>query len=122
MAGMTQAEAIATLDARFPTSGAGDYIAWSENGSSESSNLARTAIGATGWAGATAAQPSVKSNANALTSAAATGNATITHWAIYSASTSGTQRTDWTALAASRALITGDTVSVAVGALDITLD
>lgn len=122
MAGMTQAEAVATLDARFPTSGGTDYIAWSENGSSESANLARTAIGATGWAGATAAQPSVKSNANALTSGAASGACTITHWAIYSASSGGTQRTDWTALAASRTLAISDTVSVAIGALDITLD
>ena len=122
MAGFTQAEAVATLDVRFPTTGGGDYIAWSENGTSESANLARTAIGATGWAAATAAQPSVKSNANALTSAAASGAATITHWAIYNASSSGTQRTDWTALAASRTLAISDTVSVAAGALDITLD
>lgn len=122
MTGLSQAECVTTLDARFPTSGAGDYIAWSENGSSESANLARTAIGATGWAAATAAQPSVKANANALTSAAASGGATITHWAVYSAVSSGTQRTDWTALAASRTLIAGDTVSVAAGALHVTLD
>lgn len=122
MAGFTQAECVAILDARFPTSGGGDYIAWSENGTGESSNLARTAIGATGWAAATAAQPSVKSNADDLTSAAASGACTISHWAVFNASASGTQRTEWTALAASRTLASGDTVSVAAGALDVTLD
>jgi hypothetical protein len=98
MTGLTTAESAATLDARFPTSGATDYIAWSVNGTSEFSGLARTAIGATGWAAATSADPSVKANANALTTAATSSSGTITHFAIYSASTAGTQRTDWTAL------------------------
>ena len=100
MPGLTTAEAQATLDARFPTTGATDHIAYSINGTSEFAGLARTAIGATGWAAATAADPSVKANANALTSAAATAtttNATI-YYAVYSASTGGSQRTDWTAL------------------------
>lgn len=122
MAGMTQAEAVATLDARFPTSGSTDHVMWSENGSAESSNLGRMAIGDTGWAGATAAQPSVKSNANDLESPAATGACTITHYAIVSLSSGGTQRTDWTALGASQALGIGDKISVAAGVLDVTLD
>ena len=119
MAGLTNAEAQATLDARFPTTGATDHVAYSANGTSESSAVARTAVGATGWAAATAADPSVKANANALTSAAATGAAT--HFAIYSASTAGTQRTDWTALASSRTVAAGDTLSWAPGALQVTL-
>lgn len=122
MAGLTQAEAQATLDARFPTSGATDHIAWSENGSSESANVPRTAIGATGWAAATAAQPSLKRNANALESAAATGACTISHYAVYSTSPGGTQRTDWTALGASQALGIGDKISLDAAALSITLD
>lgn len=121
MAGMTNAEAQATLDARFPTTGATDYIAYSANGTSETGSLARTAIGATGWAAATAADPSVKANANILTTAAASGAVTITHWAIYSASSGGTQRWDWTALTASKTLGIGDTASWAVGALQLTL-
>ena len=121
MAGLTNAESAATLDARFPTTGATDHIAWSANGTSETGSLARTAIGATGWASATNADPSVKANANALTSAAASAGVTVTHFAVYSASSGGTQRTDWTALAASRALSTGDQLTVAVGALSITL-
>ena len=121
MAGLTTTEAQATLDARFPTTGGGDFIAYSANGTSERASLARTAIGATGWAAATAADPSVKANANALTSAAATGAVTITHCATYSASTGGTQRTDWQAVASSRTLAIGDTVSIAVGAHQITL-
>jgi hypothetical protein len=118
---MTNAEALATLDSRFPTSGGGDYVAYSANGTSETANLARTAIGATGWAAATNADPSVKANANALTSAAATGAVTVSHFAIYSASTSGTQRTDWTALAASKTLAIGDQLTHAVGAIAVTL-
>lgn len=122
MAGMTQAEAVATLDVRFPTTGAGDYVAYSTNGTSETANVPRTAIGATGWAAATAAQPSVKANANALTSPAATGAAVVTHTAIYSASTGGTQRTDWQAVAASKTLAIGDQVTHAIGAVQVTLD
>lgn len=63
MAGLTTAESQATLDARFPTTGGTDYIAYSANGTSETASLARTSIGATGWAAATAADPSVKANA-----------------------------------------------------------
>ena len=121
MAGMTTAEAQATLDARFPTTGATDYVAYSTNGSSEFGGLARTSVGATGWSAATSADPSVKANANALTSAAASSGGTVTHFAIYSASSGGTQRTDWTALDTSRAVLTGDTLQWAVGLLKVTL-
>lgn len=121
MPGMTNTEAQATLDQRFPTTGGTDFIAYSVNGTSEFAGLARTAIGATGWAAATAADPSVKANANALTSAAATAGGTVSHYAIFSASTGGTQRIDWTALSASRAILTGDQLTHAVGAIQITL-
>lgn len=121
MPGMTTAEAQATLDARFPTTGATDWIAWSANGSSEFSGLARTAVGATGWAAATAADPSVKANAAELLTAAATGAGTVTHFAVYSASTGGTQRIDWTALAGSRTVAVGDQLRAVAGALGVTL-
>lgn len=122
MAGLTQARQQAVLDTEFPTSGSTDHIAYSANGTSESGAMARTAIGATGWAAATAATPSVKANANALTSAAASSGATITHFAIYSASSAGTQKTDWTALAASKTVTTGDQLTWAIGACQVTLD
>lgn len=122
MAGMTQAEAQATLDQRFPTAGATDHVAYSTNGTSESAILARTAVGATGWAAATAAQPSVKANANELISDAASGAGTITHFAIYSASVGGTQRTDWTAVGTPKAIVAGDSVRWLAGDLRITLD
>lgn len=122
MAGLTQTEQQATLDARFPTTGGTDYIAYSANGTSETASLARTAIGATGWAAATAATPSVKANNSILTSATATGAVTVSHFAVYSASTGGTQRTDWQALAASKTLAIGDSLQWAVGACAITLD
>ena len=121
MAGFTQSEQIAILDQRFPTTGATDHIAYSTNGTSEAAILARTAIGASGWAAATAATPSVKANANVLTSATATGGGTITHFAIFTAATGGTQRTDWQALGAPRALTAGDKLEWAPGSLDITL-
>ena len=121
MPGLTNAEAQATLDARFPTTGGGDFIAYSTNGTSEFAGLARTAIGATGWAAATAADPSVKANANALTSAAATSAGVVSHFCIMSAGTGGTQRTDWQAVTASKTLAIGDTVSWAANQLQITL-
>ena len=121
MAGFTNAESQATLDARFPTTGATDYIAYSADGSTETTALARTAIGATGWAAATNADPSVKSNANSLTTAAATATVTVGYFGVFSASTGGTQRVDWTALTASRALNSGDTATWAAGALRVTL-
>ena len=121
MAGLTTTESQATLDARFPVTGGTDYIAYSVNGTSEFAGLTRTAIGATGWAAATAADPSVKANANALTSAAATAGGTVTSFAIYSASTAGTQRTDWTALASPRTVAPGDQLTHAAGAIAVTL-
>lgn len=122
MAGLTQARQQAILDTEFPTSASTDHIAYSANGTSETGSLARTAIGATGWAAATAASPSVKANNAALTSAAASAGVTVTHFAVYSASTSGTQKTDWTALASSRTLVTGDQLTWAISALQVTLD
>jgi hypothetical protein len=123
MAGLTQTEQQATLDARFPTTGGTDFIGYSTNGTSETGNLARTAIGATGWSAATAATPSVKANANALTSAGVTtAGITVTHTAIFSASTGGTQRTDWQAVSAPKTLGVGDQVTHAAGAIQITLD
>lgn len=121
MAGLTIATSQSALDYVFPTSAATDHIAYSTNGSTEFAGLARTAVGATGWASATAADPSVKSNNAVLTSAAASTGGTVTHFAIFSASTAGTQKTDWTALSASRTLVAGDKLEWAIGALDVTL-
>lgn len=119
MPGLTNTESQATLDARFPTTGATDQVRYSANGTSEFAGLAPTAIGATGWAAATAADPSVKANAAALTSAAATAAGTVSHFAIFS--TGGAQRTDWTALGTSRTVAIGDQLAHAAGAISITL-
>lgn len=121
MAGFTNAYAQTLLDYAFPTSAAGDHVAYSTNGTTEFASLARTAIGATGWAAATAADPSVKANNALLTSAAASGAGTVTHYAIYSASTAGTQKTDWQALTTSRTLAIGDKLEWAIGACAVTL-
>jgi hypothetical protein len=66
----------------------------------------------------------VKANANALTSAAATSSGTIGYFAIYTASSGGTQRTDWTALSApsgGQPVVAGNTLTVAAGAIGVTL-
>lgn len=112
----TNAESAATLDARWTGS---EYIMYSENGTSESSILARTAVGA--WDSATVANPSVKQNTNPLTTADATGSGTITHFALNSASTAGTQRTEWVALDTPQALTAGGRGEWAAGALKVTL-
>ena len=117
MAGLSQAEQQATLAARFTS---GDHIAYSTNGTSEWAGLARTAIGT--WSAPTAATPSAVSNTAALTSAAATAAGTVSHYAIFSAASGGTQRTDWTAFSQSKALGVGDRATHAVGAIIITLD
>lgn len=119
--GLTISVSQTALNTLFPTTGATDYVAYSENGTSETSIMARTAVGASNWASATAADPSVKANTAGLTSAAASGGGTITHFAVYSASSGGTQRTDWQALSSSRTLVSGDTLAWAAGALTITL-
>lgn len=122
MAGYTQAYAQTTLDANHPTTGNGDHVGYSVNGTSEFAGLARTPIGATGWSAATAAQPSVKANSAILTSAAASSGGTVSHFAVFSAITGGVQKTDWTALTASRVVATGDQLQWAIAALAITLD
>lgn len=117
MAGLSQAEQQATLAARFTS---GDYIAYSTNGTSEWAGLARTAIGS--WSAPTAATPSAVSNTAALTSAAATAAGTVTHFAVVSAASGGTQRTDWTTFSQSKTLAVGDRATHAVGAIQVTLD
>lgn len=120
--GLTITTSQSALDNVFPTSAATDHIAYSTNGTSEWANLARTAIGATGWAAATAADPSVKANNALLTSAAVTSaGGTVSHFAIYSASTAGTQKTDWQSLTSSRTLAVGDKLEWAIGACQVTL-
>ena len=121
MPGLTVSESQAALDNRFPTSGATDHIAYSVNGTSEFAGLARTPVGATGWAAATAADPSVKANSGTLTSAAASSAGTVSHYCLYTALTAGTQRTDWQALGTSKALGIGDKVEWAPGTCQVTL-
>lgn len=126
MAGLTQAYQQTVLDnaVLFPTSGATDHIAYSTNGTSENTSVitARTPIGATGWAAATAATPSVKANNAVITSAPAAAGGTITHVAIFSALSGGTQKTDWQALSSSKVLAISDVIQFAIGQIAVTLD
>lgn len=116
MAGFTNAFSKTVLDSQIAN---GDHVLWSENGTSESSNLAGTTI--TTFAAATTADPSVKSNSGAYETAAATGACTISHWSLWD-STETTQKTDWIALSGgSETLAVDDKLSIADGELDITL-
>jgi hypothetical protein len=121
MAGLTNYASKTALDLLLPTTGGTSYLAYSVNGTSEFAGMARTAVGATGWAAATSADPSVKANANILTSAAATGAGTITSYAVFDAPTAGNQLTDWTSLAANKTVAAGDQLTWAVGAAQVTL-
>lgn len=87
------------------------HVQWSENGSSESANVARTA---TTLKAATTANPSVMSNDGALESAAAGAGCTITHFGF---SAAATLKTTWIALDAPAVLLTGGKITVADGAL-----
>lgn len=119
--GLTIATSQQGLDLLFPTTGGTDYVAYSANGTSETGSLARTSVGATGWAAATAADPSVKANAAILNTATASAGVTITHFQIMTAASGGTARTDWQALTAPRTLASGEGTSWAIGALQVTL-
>jgi len=112
----TNQESADTLDARWTGS---EYVGYSEDGSSESGILARTAVGT--WDAATIADPSVKQNTNVLTTADATGDGTITHFALFPTSSGGTQRTEWVALDTPQPITTGGRGEWAAGALKITL-
>lgn len=103
-----------------------NYIAYSENGTSESAYLARTKMNANdssgAWDAATAANPSVVGNTQALTSPACSGdNKTFTDWCVYSAATNGTQITRWTNFDTSRTLSTGGKLEHAAQDLKVQL-
>lgn len=119
--GFTNAKSKQILDQEFPVSGATTHVAWSTNGTSEAAIVARTPVGETGWAAATTADPSVKANSTALTSEPASGAGTVSHFAIFSADSGGTQITDWAALADPKTLAAGDKLELGVGALQVTL-
>jgi hypothetical protein len=120
--GASIVEAQAVLDQRFPLTGASDYIAYSTDGATEFTNLARTFVGATGWSAATNADPSVKSNANVLTTATVvTAGGTITHFTLYTAASGGVRRLDWQALDNPRALAVGESMQWDVASLNVSL-
>ena len=122
MAGFTQTFAQTVLDTHFPISGASEFVGYSANGTTETGSMPRTAVGATGWAAATAAQPSVKANDEALTTAAATGAVTLTHFAVFTESAAGVQMTDWQALTTPKTFAIGETGTWPAGSLTISLD
>lgn len=115
--GLSIAGAQTALNATFTGT---QYVGYSSNGTSETANISRTAVT---WNTATSADPSVKSSATAITSAAATGTVAPTHYAIFTTSTAGSQLTDWQAMTAPLpgTLNTGDTLTAASGAIRVSL-
>ena len=87
------------------------HIAWSENGSTESGNVAPTAVT---LKAATNANPSVVANNGSLESAPASSGCTITHWAFKSATA---LQTTWNELPDAAVLLAGGKITVADGAL-----
>jgi hypothetical protein len=84
-------------------------------------NYGRLSTAAADWANAVAGDPSVKDNATTLTMPTASGSwGTLTHFGLNPASSVDTFRI-WGALDVSKAVASGDTVSFAVGALDVKL-
>lgn len=82
-------------------------------------SYARKSTAGTDW---TAASGGATSNANAITFITPTGSwGTVTHFALMDASTAGNMLA-WSALNTPQAISTGNTVSFAIGDLDITLD
>jgi hypothetical protein len=119
MAGFTQARQQAILDAELV---AGDHFMFSANGTSETASIPRIPVGS--WSAATAATPSSKANAGALVGGAATGAVTVSHWAVISAASGGTQKTDWTPVngGTPKAYAIGEQPTIAAGAFAVTLD
>lgn len=115
--GLSNAELARVANAAYPAGAATQYVGYSTNGTSETGILTRTAVGT--WNNAASANPALKANTVLLETAAATGAGTVTHFAIFSASTGGTQLSGWTALAAAQSLSVGAKLQWAVGDLEI---
>ena len=115
----TQAGQQFILDAAFPTGSTAHAVGWSTNGTSQWSGLARTAIG--NYAAATATNPSLKSNSAKLTSAASTAAGTVTHYAVFTATSGATQLSVWKPLTAGVAVALGGKLEVDAGDLDLSV-
>ena len=113
----TQAGQQFILDAAFPNGTTAHTVGWSVNGTGEWSGMARTPIGT--YAAATATNPSWKSNAAKLTSAASTAAGEATHYATFTAASGGIQLSVWKPLAAGVQVAVGGKIEVNAGDLDL---
>lgn len=76
-----------------------------------------------GWDAATAASPSLAHNTAAINFATpSAGWGLVTHFALFDAISGGTNLLGWGALGTPKTINSGDTVSFAAGALDVTMD
>lgn len=117
MAGFITAFARTTLDAAIVN---GDVVRYSENGSSASTHVAATTIAA--WTASTDADPAHRVSTAAVDSAGCDADTiAISHFSVWSTG-SAAQKTDWVALGGgTRTLMTGDKISWAAGAIDVTM-
>lgn len=91
------------------------HVQWSENGTTESSNLTRTAVT---LGDSTDADPSVIANSAEIETAEASDGATISHFAF---AADDTLQTAWIELDTSRTLLTGDKIVAPAGNLSVSL-
>lgn len=111
---LTNARMKAVIDAELATV---THIGFSTNGATETGIVARMAVPG-GWTTPAAANPYEPSNASAGESAAASGGGTITHYAGFTASSGGTQITEWIPVTdPDPVLIAGGKLSIAANAL-----
>lgn len=94
------------------------HVEWSENGSTVSSKLAATAVTLESAADLTTyARKGISVASPPQLTAAASAAGTITHWRFTTASSGGTAKTGWNALASPAVLALGGQISLANVAL-----
>ena len=113
---LSNARLKAALDAGLSTT---THIGWSENGTTETAKVARTAAT---FAAASTADPSVAQLSAAIESAGASSGGTITHRAGFDASTDGNQTTTWVPLSSPVVLGAGGKITMAAADCTESLD
>lgn len=117
---LTNARMKAMVDTELALS-AHSYIAFSENGTTETTKVARLAVSELGgWTTPTAADPYEPANTSAGQTDVASGDGTMTHWATCASGTEGTADlgTIWIPISGTDpAFVTGGRLSIAAGAL-----
>lgn len=108
---LSTAKLAVALDAALAGIG---FVEWSEDGATVSSKVAATAVA---LGAATVANPSVKSNSEAIESAPVSAAGTFSHFRFTTLATGGVAGNDFVALSAPVVVAQGGTIKAAAGAL-----